>query len=251
MRLDGIVLFPELMYLGTEEERVAFFAVMAPSLPRERLPHITVGQGASQRVRLFPEDQPMAVMSTGRVVFTYVVSASNVEDFRAFVQRHADLLGALPGWTLRVLFPKQIAGSIAAFEAAARHELTSTLRPEMLAELTWYFSRRCSTPNARALKFEDEEFWRHHAAFDTPRFRQLYRRWLTDGDSVFEPLSSSVIATALERGTGRIECHVLVLSYPISLPWSASSVRRERGRGRRHTLRTASTPSLGIAVDAR
>ncbi len=251
MRLDGIVLFPELMYLGTEEERVAFFAVMAPSLPRERLPHITVGQGASQRVRLFPEDQPMAVMSTGRVVFTYVVSASNVEDFRAFVQRHADLLGALPGWTLRVLFPKQIAGSIAAFEAAARHELTSTLRPEMLAELTWYFSRRCSTPNARALTFEDEEFWRHHAAFDTPRFRQLYRRWLTDGDSVFEPLSSSVIATALERGTGRIECHVLVLSYPISLPWSASSVRRERGRGRRHTLRTASTPSIGIAVDAR
>ena len=93
-------------------------------------------------IRLFPEDEPIAVTSTGRVVFTYVVSAGDVEDFRAFVQRHADLLGALPGWTLRVLFLKQIAGSIAAFEAMARHELTATLRPEMLAELKWYFSRR-------------------------------------------------------------------------------------------------------------
>src|SRR5436305_13944939 len=114
-----------------------------------------------------------------------------------------------------------------------------------------YSRRRGSRRHARPLTFEDEAFCRHRAAVATPRFRQLYRRWLTDGDSVFEPLSSSVIATALERGTGRIECHVLVLSYPISLPWSASSVRRERGRGRRHTLRTASTPSIGIAVDAR
>ena len=73
--------------------------------------------------------------------------------------------------------------------------------------------RRRSTPNARALTFEDEEFWRHHAAFDTPRFRQLYRRWLTDGDSVFETISSPAIAEALERGTGRIESHVIVLSY--------------------------------------
>lgn len=53
MRLDSIVLFPELMYVATEDEKVAFFGVMAPSLPRERLPHITVGKGASQRVRCF------------------------------------------------------------------------------------------------------------------------------------------------------------------------------------------------------
>lgn len=213
MRLDAIVLFPELMYLATEDEKVAFFGAMAPTLPRERLPHVTVGKGSSARMRLFPDHQPIAVTSTGRVVFTYLVSEGYVEEFRAFVQRHADLLRSLPGWTLRVLFPKQIAGSIAAFEAAARHELTATLRPEMLGELKWYFNKRQSTPNPRALTFEDEEFWRHHAAFDTPRFRQLYRRWLTDGDSVFETISSPTIANALERGTGRIESHVIVLSY--------------------------------------
>jgi hypothetical protein len=91
--------------------------------------------------------------------------------FRAFVQRHADLLRALPGWTLRVLFPnKGIAGAIANFESVARQEL-ATLRPEMLAQLKSYFNQRQNTPNPRALSLEDDEFWRHQAAFDTPRFR--------------------------------------------------------------------------------
>lgn len=104
MRLDGIVLDSGLMWLGTEDEKVAFFGLIAPSLPRERLPHITVSKGISQRVRLFPEDQPIGVTATGRAVFTYVVSTGYIEEFRAFVQRHADLLQALPGWTLRILF---------------------------------------------------------------------------------------------------------------------------------------------------
>jgi hypothetical protein len=186
MRLDAIVLFPKLTYLATEEEKVAFFGTLAPSLPRERLPHITVGQGASQRLRLFPENQPIAVTSTGRAVFTYLVSAGYVEEFRAFIQRHADLLRALPGWTLRVLLPKQIANAIATFEMAARRELTDTLRPEVIADLKWYFNKRRSTSNPRALSFEDEDFWQYQAAFDSPRFQQLYRRWLTDGDGVFE-----------------------------------------------------------------
>lgn len=159
MRLDSIVLFPELVYLATEDEKVAFFGLMAPSLPRERLPHITVGKGASQRVRLFPEDQPIAVASTGRVVFAYVVSAGDIEEFRAFVQRHADLLRALPGWTLRVLAPRQLADAMESFVGAARYELTTQLRAETLAELKWYFSRRRSTSSPRALSFEDEEFW--------------------------------------------------------------------------------------------
>jgi hypothetical protein len=213
MRLDSIVLFPELMYLATEDEKVAFFGVMAPSLPRERLPHISVGKGASQRVRLFPEDQPIGVTSTGRVMFTYVASAGHIEEFRGFVQRHADVLQALPGWTLRVLFPRPSASAMQNFEAAARYELTTPLRADTMAELKWYFNKCRNIPNLRALSFEDEEFWRDQAAFSAPRFQQLYRRWRTDGDSVFEAISSPAIAEALERGTGRIESHVLLLSY--------------------------------------
>lgn len=213
MRLDAVVLFPDFVYLATDDEKVAFFGVMAPSLPRERLPHIMVGTGASQRLRLFPDDKPIAVTSTGRVVFTYLVTSPYMEPFRAFVQRHADLLRALPGWTLRLLFPEQMATAMAAYEETARYDLTASLRPEMLAELKWYFDQRRRTPSPRARTFEDEKFWRLHKAFDTSRFRQLYRRWLSDGETVFEALASSAIASALERGIGRIESHVIVLSY--------------------------------------
>jgi hypothetical protein len=212
MRLDAIVLQPELIWLATEEEKVAFFSLMAPSFPRERLPHVMVGKGAGRGLRLFPEDQPVGVTTTGRVVFTYLVTAYDAEDLRTFVQRHADLLRALPGWTLRLVLPPQLADVRTRFEDVVRYELTP-LRPELLAELKWYFAKRRSTPNPRALSFEDPEFWEHQAAFASPRFQQLYRRWLTDGDTVFEALASSAIAEALERGTGRIESHVLLLSY--------------------------------------
>src|SRR5579864_9198567 len=111
------------------------------------------------------------------------------------------------------MFPEHMATAMAEYEETARYDLTATLRAEMLAELKWYFDQRRRTPSLRARTFEDEEFWRVHKAFDTSRFRQLYRRWLSDGDSVFELLTSSAIASAFERGTGRIESHVIVLSY--------------------------------------
>jgi hypothetical protein len=185
---------------------------MAPSLPRERLPHLMVGQAARGRLRLFPEDEPIGVTTTGRVVFTYLVTAYETEGLRAFVQRHADLLKALPGWTLRLVLPQQLGGAAARFEGVVRDELTP-LRPELLAELKWYFAKRRSTANPRALSFEDPEFWEHQAAFSSPRFQQLYRHWSTDGDTIFEALASPAITEALERGTGRIKSHVLPPSY--------------------------------------
>jgi hypothetical protein len=212
MRLDAIMIEPELIWLATEEEKVAFFSLMAPSLPRERLPRLVVGKGAGRRLRLFPEDQPIGVTTTGRVVFTYLVTTYETERLRAFVQRHTDLLRALPGWTLRLVVPPTLADGISRFEGVIRDELTS-LRPELLAELKWYFAKRRNTPSPRALSFEDPEFWEHQGAFAAPRFQQLYRRWLADGDIVFEALASSAITEALERGTGRIESHGLLLSY--------------------------------------
>jgi hypothetical protein len=251
MRLDSIVLYPDLMWFGTEQEKVAFFGMMAPTLPRDRLPQITVGTGASQRVRLFPEDQPIGVTSGGRVVFTYIVAAGYIEEFRAFVQRHADLLRALPGWTLRMLFPQHLAGAISRFEAAARYELATRLRPDTLAELKWYFEKRRSTSDPRALSFENEEFWRDQAAFGTPRFRQLYRRWLTDGDSVFDTVSSPAIAEALERGTGQIESHVLLLSYrhlsPLASLVRSAAMGVEKGERCSARPQPPSSPSLSTA----
>ena len=212
MRLDAVVIQPDLIWLATEEEKVAFFSLMAPSLPRERLPHEMVSNGARGRLRLFQEDQPIGVTTTGRVVFAYLVTAWETSALRAFVQRRADLLRALPGWTLRLVIPPQLAASMKRFEDVVRDELTP-LRPELLARLKWYFAKRRSAPSPRALSFEDPEFWEHQAACSSPRFQQLYRHWLTNGDTVFEALASPAITEAMERGTGKIESRILLLSY--------------------------------------
>lgn len=169
MRLDAIVLHSDLVWLATEEESVGFFSLMAPSLTRERLPHVTVGRGATQRQRLFPDHQPVGVTTTGRVVFIYVVTAYDREPLRAFVQRHSDLFHALPGWTLRLVFPQPLADAAARLAGIVRDELRP-LRPEVIRELKWYFGRRRSTSDPRALSFENPEFWEDQAAFAAPRF---------------------------------------------------------------------------------
>jgi hypothetical protein len=41
----------------------------------------------------------------------------------------------------------------------------------------------------------------------------LYRRWLMQGKTAVEAISSGAIADAIKRGAGCIECHVLPFSY--------------------------------------
>jgi hypothetical protein len=135
-----------------------------------------------------------------------------------------------------------------------RDDLTP-LRPELFTELRWYFGKRRSTPNPRALSFEDPEFWEHQAAFSSPRFHQLYRRWLSDGDTVFEALRSPAIAETLERGTGRIESRVLTISYRhlaplVSLFRSSRKVVEggETSSARSQPLRSTSPASASESV---
>ena len=102
LRLDALISSPNVRHIATEDEKVALFSALAPSVPRERLPHVGVESRA--RVRLFPDDQPIAVTQTGRVVFTYVVAKPDRGAFRAFIQRHADLLIGIAEWTVRLVF---------------------------------------------------------------------------------------------------------------------------------------------------
>jgi hypothetical protein len=216
--LDGVISNPEVIWLATEEEKIALVNLMAPSLPPERLPHMTVGKPSSGRLRLFPESLPIGVESNGRVAFLYVVTGPFDADLRRFLQRHAELLHALPGWTLQLLVLRRAAGVMSAFESAAREELTGRFSPDTITELKWYCRERRETSDLRARCHADERFWRAHRAFATPRCQMLYRRWLTDGDTVFELVSSPAIADALARGTARIESHVLLCSYEHLLP---------------------------------
>jgi hypothetical protein len=213
MLLDGVISHPEFAWLATEQDKVAFFTVTVPTLPAERLPHLTVGAGAARRVRLFPDKLPIGVQSAGRVVLLYLVTTSNADDFRAFLQRHADLLRALPEWTLRLLFLRHTGRVMASYQAAARDELTARFSPDTLNELKWYFEQRRTAKEDRTRSASDERFWQAARTFSTARCRRLYRRWMMDGDAAVDLVSSTAITDALARGTGRIESEVLLFPY--------------------------------------
>lgn len=211
MILDAMLDSTDLSWLGTETEKVAFFNQRAPSLPRDWLPHKMVGP-LPGRVRLFPDDLPIGVDGTGRVVFLYLVTTCVDLELQAFVQRLSELLRALPAWTIRLVSPPDGAG-LEASENTVRYELTNQFSPEIIRDLKWYFEQCRSTTDARALSYTDENFWLAKAAFSTRQCRVLYRRWLSDGDHVFELVSSPLLAHASSQGAGRIESRVLPFSY--------------------------------------
>ena len=55
MLLDAVISQPDLVWLSTAPDKVAFFTVAASSCPPERLPHKTIGTDEKRRVRQFPD----------------------------------------------------------------------------------------------------------------------------------------------------------------------------------------------------
>src|SRR5688572_14482069 len=84
MLLDAVISQPDLVWLSTASDKVAFFTVAAPSCPPERLPHKSIGTD-EKRVRQFPDALPIGVERTGRPVFLFVVNAWDADDLRVFV----------------------------------------------------------------------------------------------------------------------------------------------------------------------
>jgi hypothetical protein len=109
-------------------------------VPRSDLPSLTFRAAEDVTVRYFPDKLPIAVDTDGRGhLFLYLVTRLAPVDFRAFLERHAELLRALP-WTLRLLVLRHLAGGVTAYHAAFRDHVAMPLRPGTLEELRWYFA---------------------------------------------------------------------------------------------------------------
>lgn len=211
MLLDSVVAQRDLVWLFTVSDKLAFFTAASSCAPA-LIPHNSVGVGTNRRVRLFPEGLPIGVEGNGRPVFAFVVSNWNEEDLRAFVQRHADLLGSVPMWTLRFVLPSHLAILRPSVEAAVRDELATPVSAVALTELRWYFEQRRDRRAARE-SVDPDRFRRTQGAFASKRWRVLFRRWSSDGDAALKAASSSLLRDALARGDGKIGCEVLRHSY--------------------------------------
>lgn len=242
MLLDAIVAQRELVWLSTAADKVAFFSVTS-SCPPEQLPHRPVGVGANRRVQLFPDAMPIGVESNGRPVFTFLVSDWNIDDLRAFLQRHANLLVSLPGWTLRIVLPPHLAALKAPVDAVVRDELANPISPMALVELRWHFEQRRDHKSVKT-SADPDRFRRTHLAFGSKRWRTLFRRWLSDGDSVLNVVTSPAIGEALKSNDAPIQIDVLTHSYRHLSPLASLIRAPVRGvENRERTLGRSQPPT--------
>jgi hypothetical protein len=192
---------------------------------------------------------PVGIQADGRVVVLYLAAEPWPDSFRTFLLAHAQLLQRLPRWTLRIVLPRRFGHAHDDYQRAVHEELESPLSAALIADLTRYFDCRRTIHTAGDSQ-ADAVFPAGHQRFDTPRFDDLYRRWIKHGDESFNSASSTAITEALESGAGRVESFVLPHSYRHLSPLvghSRSTVEEveegvEEGDHRGDTARRRSQP---------
>jgi hypothetical protein len=208
MLLDHVLGERDLTWLATEREKVQYFTHATPLRPDE-LPHVRFGRDSNTTIRYFAEKLPIGVDPEGREhVFVYLVTNPHPGNFRLFLHRHAELLRALPSWTVRALFPKVLLGERRAFELAFYEECGSPLRSVDVEEFSWLRRQPRAT-----LEADLERARAARRRFASPRFRALERACAELGDRALDASQSPVLADAVKRGTGRIECQILPRQY--------------------------------------
>jgi len=217
MLLDAVIARSDIAWLATEREKLEHFSIrVGHLLHRDEFPHLDFGEGASTTTRYFPDRLPIGVDPEHHGhLFLYLVTRRVPVDFRPFLLRHAELLRALPQWTLQLLVPAHFAKATEMYLAAARQELAAPLRSAVVDELRWYFHerRRISASADTGRSTDPTRYQRVSRAFGAPRYSVLYRTWTRIGDRAVNALGSRVLADALERKTGRIEWQSLPRPY--------------------------------------
>jgi hypothetical protein len=204
MVLDAIVEDPDLVWLGTVDEKAAH-ALALTRIEQADLPHVTVGEGETRTVRYFSDRLPIGIHLAGRGVLIYVVTDPWLDEFRVFLERHAALLRALPAWTLRIVVPPQFPDIAQRSKQVVWNQLLTPLRTDVVDELRWYFQQVRSHPTPSRCDDLDERFFRARDAFAAPRFKALYRVWKENGDPALVGAGSRAISDAVEAGAGRVE----------------------------------------------
>ena len=203
---------PDLQWLTTAAEKADHLACLTASgaVPVE---HAASSESEPKPVVELRGTFPIGVEPDGRTVLLYLAGEVWTEAFRTFLQDHVALLRVAPKWTLRIVFPRPLDRCYDAYQTVVHDELESPLHPATIGELKWYFEHR-NKATREPMHPQDQGFLDLGArVFGTPRFTEMYRRWLKHQNAVFEGPSSAVIAEALNTGAGRVESFVLPHSY--------------------------------------
>lgn len=244
--LDSLLASPEVVWLATSEEQQVHLANLA-GVSGPAAARLTVPTRASTRARGTRDEMPIGIDLSGRWVFVYVVTGDQFNDFHRFLQQHASVLSTLPAWTLRVVFPSHLSWLGEQYQEHARQELAKPW-PQLIERLKWYFQQRRAHQLGAALIDDQERYDEEHCCFRATRYQVLYQRWLSEGDSALEAVSSTATADAINRGAGRIETHVLPFSYRHLSPMVAATRPTMKGAEEGEDSPTPPRPPLSSSI---
>lgn len=109
-------------------------------------------------------------------------------------------------------FPPKLVNARRAYLHAAREQLATPLHPSVVETLEWLFPerKRLAEPGAAPA---DTRHLNTASAFRTLRYRALYQQWLYDPRNTLWMAGSPIVADAIDRGLGGIECVDLSRQY--------------------------------------
>jgi hypothetical protein len=247
MLLDAVLQMADLEWLTTGAEKATYLARLSTAVgagaPREQ-----PGGAAPGTAPRLCSTFPIGLEPDGRVVLLYLATEPWTNGFRTFLHEHAALLRVALTWTLRLVFPRPLDRLYDAYQATIREELESPLHAATIRELRRYFEHR-REPAEGSLHPQTDGCLRTGAnVFGTTRFTEMYRRWLKQGNAVFEGPSSPVISDALRVGRGRVESVVLSHSYRHLFPLvsEAPAVPQRIEKGLRRETEEGTIPAHAL-----
>lgn len=131
MLLDAVISHPDLDWLSTATDKIAYFSGEASS-DMNRWPQQTV---AGTR-RYFPDHLPIGVSPKRSVVVLFLATTPVTDELKAFVRRHAGLLETLPDWTVRLVMTPPVSAVRSLLETAVRDQLRNAESPVTRDALT-------------------------------------------------------------------------------------------------------------------
>jgi hypothetical protein len=182
MRLDAALISPDLDWLTTRAEKLAYLTARTTQTPGDAA-HAMSPEAPPD---LLPGTFPIGLDPAGHAVLLYVATVPWTDDLRSFLVGHVGLLAVTSRWTFRIVFPPALQRYVPDYERAVYDELEKRLDPAALNELRWYFFH-CKRGTDWKTEYQRADvvkarFARCAQLFAGPRFTRLYRRWLKEGE---------------------------------------------------------------------
>ena len=173
MRLDAALTSPNLDWLTTRSEKVAYLRARTAPESSEHPANATT-QDTPDVANQFPGTFPIGIDPSGHVVLLYLATVPWTDDFRTFLVGHAALLRVTPTWTLRLVFPQPLRRAFAAYQTVVHEELESPLQADTIYDLKRYFFHRRRGTDLNAIPEALRAFLDRCAqVFGGPRFSPL------------------------------------------------------------------------------